>query len=113
MSDAHVSDPGTEQGTTGSGGPTFGRWMGSMWLYTLLRIALFGALWLIMLLVGLRGYFALMAALAVSVPLSFFLLAKPRAAFAAQIEHRLEARRQERAELDKRLDPNPDDSDTR
>jgi hypothetical protein len=85
--------------------PTFGRWMGSMWLYTILRFGLFFALWGILYLVGLHGFVAPVVALLLSVPLSFVLLAKPRAAFSRQLELRLDQRRQAREALDAELDP--------
>jgi hypothetical protein len=44
-------------------------------------------------------------ALLLSVPLSFVLLARPRQAFARQLEARLAARNAERAQLDTQLDP--------
>jgi hypothetical protein len=84
--------------------PTFGRWMGSMWLFTVLRFGLFFALWGLMVLVGLHGLFAAFVALVLSVPLSLVLLAKPRAAFTRQLEARVNARHEHRAELDARLD---------
>ena len=85
--------------------PTFGRWMGSMWLYTTLRFGLFFVLWGVMFLVGLRGFLAPLVALVLSVPLSYVLLARPRAAFTQQLELRLQARRQDREDLAHRLDP--------
>jgi hypothetical protein len=85
--------------------PKFAGWMGSMWMYTILRFGLFFALWGIVLLLGLHGLFAALVALVLSVPLSFVLLAKPRAAFARQIEARLDARKADRAALDAKLDP--------
>jgi uncharacterized protein DUF4229 len=86
----------------------FGRWMGSMWLYTVLRFALFFALFGLLLLVGLHGLLAAALALVLSVPLSLVLLARPRAAFTRQLELRVEARRAERAQLDSQLDPDPE-----
>ena len=84
---------------------TFGSWMGSMWLYTILRFGLFFALWGILVLVGLHGLLAPLVALVLSVPLSLVLLARPRAAFTRQLEARLDARRADREDLDLRLDP--------
>jgi membrane protein implicated in regulation of membrane protease activity len=78
--------------------------MGSMWLYTLLRFGMFFALWGILVLVGLLGFFAPLLALVLSVPLSLVLLAKPRAAFTRRLEARIEARKAARAELDARLE---------
>jgi hypothetical protein len=79
--------------------------MGSMWLYTLLRFGLFFALWGILVLLGVHGFLAPVLALVLSVPLSFVLLAKPRAAFSAQLQARLDARNADRARLDAELDP--------
>lgn len=85
--------------------------MGSMWLYTLLRFALFFALWGLMLLVGLHGLIAPLVALVLSVPLSLVLLAAPRARFAANLESRINAHRDDRAHLDAELDPDHRDAD--
>lgn len=76
-----------------------------MWLYTLLRFALFFALWGILLLAGLGGLVAAAVALVLSVPLSFVLLAVPRRKFAANLEARVEAQRAKRVRLDEDLDP--------
>lgn len=84
--------------------PSFAGWMSSMWLYTGLRFGLFFALWGLLYLIGLHGFLAPVLALVLSVPLSFVLLAKPRARFASQIEARLAARRAERDDLDTQLD---------
>lgn len=83
--------------------PTFAGWMGSMWLYTLLRFGLFFALWGILVLAGLHGFFAALVAVVLSIPLSFVLLARPRAWFAGNIERRVGARRDKRADLDEKL----------
>lgn len=91
--------------------PTFGRWMGSMWLYTALRFGLFLALWGILLLVGLEGYFAALVALVLSVPLSYVLLAKPRNNFTRQLEARVQTQKQRRQNLDKQLDPEGHEQD--
>jgi uncharacterized protein (DUF58 family) len=83
--------------------PRFAKWMGSLWLYTLLRFALFLALWGILLLVGLGGLLAALIALVLSVPIALFALSRPRAAVARQMEARVAARQHNRAELDDRL----------
>lgn len=75
-----------------------------MWLYTVLRFGMFFALWGILVLLGLHGFLAAVIALALSVPLSLVLLAKPRAAFTRQLEARVENRRVERQKLDSRLE---------
>jgi hypothetical protein len=79
--------------------------MGSMWLYTILRFGLFFALWGVLVLIGLHGFVAPALALLLSVPLSFVLLARPRAQFTRQLEARLAARRAEQDEFDARLEP--------
>lgn len=89
--------------------PGAGRWMGSMWLYTVLRFAVFFVLWAIVLLVGVRGLLAALIALVLSVPLSYVLLARPRARFAANLQARHDAQRARRAELDVELDPHAHD----
>jgi len=83
--------------------PTFAAWMGSMWLYTILRFGLFFGLWGLLVLAGLHGFLSALVALALSIPLSFVLLAVPRARFAANIEQRVNARRGDRADLDEKL----------
>ena len=85
--------------------PTFGSWMGSMWLYTLLRFGLFFVLWGIFVLIGFHGFTAALFAILLSIPLSFVLLAGPRKRFAANVEARMAEHRQHRAELDAELDP--------
>lgn len=85
--------------------PSFANWMSSLWLYSLLRFGMFFALWGLLVLAGLSGLFAALLALALSVPLSYVLLARPRAKLAATIEARVQAQRAERAHLDSRLDP--------
>ena len=85
--------------------PSFAGWMGSMWLYTTLRFGLFFALWGILALVGLSTLFAALVGLVLSVPLSFVLLARPRARFTANLAYRVDARRADRADFDAELDP--------
>lgn len=76
-----------------------------MWLYTVLRFGLFFALWGLLFLLGVHGFLAPVLALGLSVPLSFVLLARPRARFARQLEARVAAHRAERDRLDAQLDP--------
>jgi hypothetical protein len=83
--------------------------MGSMWLYTILRFGLFFALWGILELLGVHGFLAPILALVLSVPLSFVLLAKPRAMFTRQLEARIERRKEDRAALDAQLEPGETD----
>ncbi|MDT4996734.1 MAG: hypothetical protein QOD45_802, partial [Pseudonocardiales bacterium] len=92
----------------------FGRWLGSMWLYTVLRFGLFLALWGILVLLGLSGLIAALLALVLSVPLSLVLLSRPRQRVADAIEQRLAVQRARRERLAGELDPgadeaNPDD----
>src|SRR2546430_17339865 len=91
--------------------PTFRRSMGAMWLYTALRFGLFFALFGLLWLVGVKGFLGAVIALGLSVPLSFVLLAKPRAAFAIILEHPVDAPPAPQAELDAKLpgrdDPSP------
>ncbi|PZS18542.1 MAG: hypothetical protein DLM57_06110 [Pseudonocardiales bacterium] len=88
--------------------PSFSGWMGSMWLYTILRFGLFLALWGLVTLAGLHGFVGALVAVALSVPLSFVLLSVPRARFAANIEQRINAHREGRAELDEKLSGDDD-----
>jgi hypothetical protein len=90
--------------------PTFAGWLGSMWLYTILRFGLFVALWGLLNLAGLHGFVGALVAVVLSVPLSFVLLSVPRARFAANLEQRLSAHRENRAELDQKL-AGEDDAD--
>jgi hypothetical protein len=80
-----------------------------MWLYTILRFGLFFALWGLLVLFGVHGFLAPILALVLSVPLSFVLLARPRANFTRQLEARVAARRADRAELDSQLEPGESD----
>jgi hypothetical protein len=89
--------------------PSFAGWMGSMWLYTVLRFGMFFALWGILFLLGVHGFLAPLLALVLSVPLSFVLLAKPRAMFTRQLELRVERRKADRAALDARLEADESD----
>ena len=74
-----------------------------MWVYTVLRFGLFLALWGLLVVAGVQGLFAAVLAVLLSVPLSFVLLARPRARFAATIEQRINAQRAEREHLDDQL----------
>lgn len=83
--------------------PSFRRSMGAMWLYTVLRFGLFFLLFGLLWLVGVKGYLGAVLALVLSVPLSYVLLAKPRAAFAEVLEQRVNARRARQTDLDAKL----------
>ena len=83
--------------------PSFGRSVGSLWLYTILRFLVFGILFGLLWLVGVPAFLAAVLGLLLSVPLSYVLLAKPRAALAETVEARLRARRAHSEELSSRL----------
>jgi hypothetical protein len=83
--------------------PSFSTWMGSMWLYTVLRFGLFLLLWGLLYVAGLSGLIGGFIAVVLSVPLSYVLLARPRARLAATVEQRITAQRAERARLDEKL----------
>jgi hypothetical protein len=85
--------------------------MGSMWLYTALRVVLFLVVWGILVLLGLHGFFGALVAAALSIPLSFVLLSVPRQRFAAKLEQRVNDQRERKARLDEQLNPDSD-SDT-
>jgi hypothetical protein len=99
----HVSEQHPSQPT--SAGPTFGGWMGSMWLYTLLRFGLFFVLWGIAYLIGFHSLLGPLIALVVSVPLSLVLLSRPRQRFTQQLELRMQARQEAQQRYDDELDP--------
>ncbi len=80
-----------------------GRLIGQFWVYTLLRIALFAAVWGVLWLVNVRGLLGLLIAVLLSVPLSFVLLARPRAALAASLEQRVAERKEREDDLRQRL----------
>ena len=84
--------------------PSFWRSWVLFWSYTLLRFGLFGALWLILWLVGVGWLFAAGIAVVLSVPLSWVLLAKPRQAFAANLEQRVSAHTERITALNAELD---------
>jgi membrane protein implicated in regulation of membrane protease activity len=78
--------------------------MGALWLYTILRFGLAAALWGILLLLGVGWFLAAVIALALSLPLSYVLLKKPRALLSETIEQRVASARSRRADLDDQLD---------
>ncbi len=83
--------------------PSVARSLGLFWLYTALRFGLFGAIWLVLWVVGVNWLIAGAIAVVISIPLSWVLLAKPRQALAANIEDRVNARVERKWELDSRL----------
>jgi len=74
-----------------------------MWLYTLLRFAVFFILFGLLWLFGVRGFLGAVIALVLSVPLSYVLLVGPRQKLASNLERRIEARRADQSSLDTRL----------
>ncbi|MEO6578696.1 MAG: DUF4229 domain-containing protein [Candidatus Limnocylindria bacterium] len=68
-------------------------------VYSLGRMAIFLAAAGLLALVGLRSWLLVLAALVVSMPLSYFVLRGPRLAFAATVERRVRERRELRARL--------------
>jgi hypothetical protein len=87
------------------------RLLGQFWVYTVLRIALFGAVLGVLWLVNVRGMLGLLIAILLSVPLSFVLLARPRAALAASLAQRVEARQKREGLLRQRLAGETDAAD--
>ncbi len=83
----------------------------AFWVYTLARFALFFVIGAILWAVGVPILFAALIGIVVSVPLSWFLLRKPREAFAATIEARVGQRRERSGDLAKRLEGDAPDGD--
>lgn len=73
--------------------------MKSAAVYTAGRVLIFVALAALCWLVGLRGFPLAVVALLLSIPASWVLLARQRAAMAADVERRLSARQSRRADL--------------
>jgi hypothetical protein len=84
-------------------GPSFGRSIGTLWVYTILRFLVFGALFGLLWFFGVPAFLAAVLALLLSLPLSYVVLAKPRAALAETIEARMQVRRARHEELNARL----------
>ncbi|MDQ2836361.1 MAG: DUF4229 domain-containing protein [Actinomycetota bacterium] len=83
--------------------PTAGQTLGAMWLYTVLRFAMFFILWGLLWVAKVPSLLAAVIALVLSVPLSFVLLRKQRSRMAANLEQRVNARHTQRDDLDARL----------
>jgi hypothetical protein len=71
----------------------------SVAVYTAGRFLIFAALVGLLALAGLRGFLLLAAALLLSMPASYFLLARQRAALAENVERSLTDRRTRKDEL--------------
>jgi hypothetical protein len=72
-------------------------------VYTAARLLVFAGVAALLFVVGLRGFVLVFAALLVSLPVSYVLLARIRAEFAADVERRLAERRAHREDLRSRL----------
>jgi len=72
-------------------------------LFTLLRFAIFFALWGLLYVAKVPGFLAALIALVLSMPLSFVLLRKQRERVAANIEQRMIAARAHKQDLDHKL----------
>jgi hypothetical protein len=72
-------------------------------VYTAARALVFLVLAGLGWLVGLRGFLLVVIALLLSIPISFFLLARQRAAFATDVERKVNDRRVRRADLRSQL----------
>ncbi|PZS34818.1 MAG: DUF4229 domain-containing protein [Pseudonocardiales bacterium] len=68
-------------------------------VYSLGRAGIFLATAAVLALVGFRSWLLVLAALVASLPLSYFALRGPRAAFAEQLARRARERRELRAKL--------------
>lgn len=77
--------------------------MKSTAVYTAGRVLVFAVLAALCWLVGLRGFLLVVAALVLSIPVSWFLLARQREAMAADVERRVTERQSRRADLRSQL----------
>ncbi|MGI8881299.1 MAG: DUF4229 domain-containing protein [Jatrophihabitans sp.] len=77
--------------------------LAALWIYTALRVVLFGLLFGVLWLVGVNGLLAAVIAAVLSLPLSYVLLAKPRARLAEGMHEQFAARKARTAELDAEL----------
>jgi hypothetical protein len=84
-------------------GPTAWESLSAMWLYSVLRIAMFGVLWGLLWVARVPVFLAAVIALALSIPLSFVLLAKPRQRLATNLERRIQLRVNKAQNLDAKL----------
>lgn len=77
--------------------------MKSAAVYTAARVLIFFVLAGLGWLAGLRGFLLVFVALLISVPLSYYFLARQRDAFAADVERRVNERRTRRENLRSQL----------
>jgi O-antigen ligase len=83
--------------------PTPGQTLQAMWLYTVLRFAMFFVLWGLLWVARVPGLLAALIALVLSVPLSYVLLRRQRAKLASNLEQRVNARQSRTQDLDAKL----------
>ena len=102
-----MSEDGSERPRARTGAPSAGQTLGAMWLYTVLRIGLFLALWGLLWLARVPGLLAATIAVVLSIPLSYILLSKQRARLAADLEARVIARQAVRHDIDAQLAGEP------
>jgi Protein of unknown function (DUF4229) len=72
-------------------------------IYTAGRVVIFAVLAGLLWLVGLRGFPLVIAALVLSIPASYFLLARQRDALAADVERKVTRRQSRRQDLRSQL----------
>jgi hypothetical protein len=72
-------------------------------VYTAGRVLVFAVLAGLCWLVGLRGFLLVVVALLLSIPVSYFLLARQRNALAADVERKVTGRRARREDLRSQL----------
>jgi hypothetical protein len=72
-------------------------------VYTAGRVLIFAVLAGLLWLVGLRGFLLVIAALVLSIPVSYFSLARQRDALAADLERKVSSRRARREDLRSQL----------
>jgi hypothetical protein len=72
-------------------------------VYTAGRVLVFVGVAALLFATGLRGFVLVLTALLVSLPVSYVVLARPRAHLAADVERRLAERRARREDLRSRL----------
>lgn len=77
--------------------------MKSAAIYTAGRILVFAVLAGLLWLVGLRGFLLVFAALLLSIPVSYFFLARQRNALAADVERKVSNRQARREDLRSQL----------
>ena len=72
-------------------------------VYSAGRVLVFAGVAALLYVAGLRGFLLVLAALLVSLPVSYVVLARIRADFAADVERRVAERRARREDLRSRL----------